>query len=342
LRVYEECGLITPRRSAAGWRQYGQHDLAKLNTITLLKIAGLSLEQIREVTGSGPREPTLQQVLATQLAAWKRKRADAERGQAIAEAALGRVQAALSLSVDELCHLIRSLEMTHSQPMASPGRDVAWATVAPAVLENLTGFYGGPDCGVMRIWREGQKLFSDAPIPGSTGAIELHPVSETEFYPTNGAGCFHFTFRHDPEGAISAVLVRVQGVESSFPRVDAATAEQLKARLSERIRSQQPLPGSEAALCRLVDGIQDGNPPYEEMSLQLEQLIRLQLPALQLIAEPLGKVRSIEFRGVGSSGWDQYDVHREHGASRWQILLTAEGQIASVSLDWDRPESASG
>jgi DNA-binding transcriptional MerR regulator len=81
LRVYEELGLIAPRRSAGGWRQYGRHDLVKLNTIALLKTAGLSLAQIREVTCSGAGEPALQQILAIQLGTWKRRRADAERGQ---------------------------------------------------------------------------------------------------------------------------------------------------------------------------------------------------------------------------------------------------------------------
>jgi len=32
LRVYEEFGLIAPRRSAGGWRQDGPRDLVKLNT----------------------------------------------------------------------------------------------------------------------------------------------------------------------------------------------------------------------------------------------------------------------------------------------------------------------
>jgi bla regulator protein BlaR1 len=164
-------------------------------------------------------------------------------------------------------------------------------------------------------------------------------VSETEFYPTNGAGCFQYTFLRDPQGAVSAVVMRVQGVEFTFPRVDITTAEQLKAKLSERIQSQKPLPGSEAALRRLVEGIQAGNPPYEEMSSQLEQFVRLGLPVLQPLAEYLGAFRSIEFRGVGSAGWDQYDVHRERGTSRWQILVSADDKIAAASLDWDRPKS---
>jgi DNA-binding transcriptional MerR regulator len=340
LRVYEESGLIAPRRSTGGWRQYGPRDLVQLNTIALLKTAGLSLGQIREVTRSSASEPTLQQILAIQLDTWKRKRAEAERGQAIAESALGRLRADQSLSVDELCNLIRSLEMTQStSSTASIGHDVAWTTVDPAVLDSYAGFYRGREYGVTRVWRDGQRLFTDAPIPGSMGAVELHPVSDTEFYPTNGAGYFQYTFLRDPQGAVSAVLMRVQDIEFTFPRVDVTTAEHLMAKLSERIQSQKPIPGSEAALRRLVEGIQAGKPPYEEMSSELERVVRRQLPLLQPHAEYLGALRSIEFRGVGSGGSDQYDVHREHGTSRWQILLSADGKIASASLDWDRPKS---
>jgi DNA-binding transcriptional MerR regulator len=110
LRVYEEFGLIAPRRSTGGWRQYGPHDLVKLNTIALLKTAGLSLAQIGEVTCRSVGEPTLQQILAIQIDSWKRRRADAERGQAIAEATLNRLRADQSLSVYELCGAFRSIE----------------------------------------------------------------------------------------------------------------------------------------------------------------------------------------------------------------------------------------
>ena len=208
------------------------------------------------------------------------------------------------------------------------------------MLDSYAGFYRGHEYGVTKIWRDGQKLLSDAPIPGSVDAVELHPTNETEFYPTNGAGYFQYTFLRDPRGAVSALVMRVQGVESTFPRIDATTAEQLKAKLSERIQSQQPLPGSAATLRRLIEGAEAGHPPYEEMSSQLEQLVRQQLPGLQLVASYLGAIQSIEFRGVGSGGWDQYDVHGEHGTSRWRILLSADGKTAAASYDWDRPKSA--
>jgi hypothetical protein len=268
----------------------------------------------------------------------------AERGQAIAEAALNRLRADQSLRVDELCNLIRSLEMTQSQPStdSTAHDDVAWVSVDLAVLDSYAGFYRRGEYGVTTIWRDGQKLFIDAPIPGSLGAVALHPTSETEFYPTHGAGYFQYTFLHDPQGAVSSVLTRVQGVELTSPRIDATTAEQLMAKLSERIQNQKPLPGSEAALRRLVEGIQAGNPPYEEMSSHLVQHVRKQLPLLQPLAAYLGAFRATEFRGVEGGGWDQYDVQCERGTSRWRILLSADGKIASASYDWDRPNSAVG
>jgi hypothetical protein len=235
---------------------------------------------------------------------------NAERGQAIAEAALSRLRADQPLCVDELCNLIRSLEMTQSQPSTASTShdDIAWVSVDPTVLDSYAGFYRRGEYGVTTIWRDGEKLFIDAPIPGSLGAVALHPTSETEFYPTHGAGYFQYTFLHNPQGAVSGVLTRVQGVELTSPRIDATTAEQLMAKLSERIQSQKPLPGSEAALRRLVEGIQAGNPPYE-------------------------------FRGVEGGGWDQYDAHCERGTSRWRILLSADGKMASASYDWDPPKT---
>jgi len=220
--------------------------------------------------------------------------------------------------------------MTQSQPgMVSPGHDFAWTTVEPSVLDRYAGFYQGH--GVTKVWRDGRRLLTDMPMPGSSGVVELHPLSETEFYPTNGAGYFQFTFLTD------AVRLRVQGVELTLPRVDAATAEALQAKIAERIQSQQALPGSEASLRRYVEGIEAGDPPYEEMTSQLAQVVRLRLPLLQPLAEYLGAIRSIEFRGVSRIGGDQYDVHRERGTSRWQILLSADGKIVFASLDWDRP-----
>src|SRR5580698_5327377 len=87
LRVYENYRLITPGRSAAGWRRYGAEELLKLNEISLLKVLGLTLNQIRDLRAR-PSSPMLRQLLELQLDTWTQRRADAERGRAVAEAAL--------------------------------------------------------------------------------------------------------------------------------------------------------------------------------------------------------------------------------------------------------------
>jgi DNA-binding transcriptional MerR regulator len=79
LRVYEDYGLIKPGRSAAGWRRYGAEELLKLNEIGLLKVLGLTLTQISDMTRRGT-PPSLGQLLELQLGTLRCRRAEAELG----------------------------------------------------------------------------------------------------------------------------------------------------------------------------------------------------------------------------------------------------------------------
>jgi DNA-binding transcriptional MerR regulator len=61
LRLYEQHGLITPHRTAAGWRAYGPGEIARAAEIVTLRALGLSLAQIARVLGDDPKglEPAL-------------------------------------------------------------------------------------------------------------------------------------------------------------------------------------------------------------------------------------------------------------------------------------------
>ena len=61
LRLYEQHGLITPGRTAAGWRAYGPDEMARAAEIVTLRTLGLSLAQIARVLGDDPQglEPAL-------------------------------------------------------------------------------------------------------------------------------------------------------------------------------------------------------------------------------------------------------------------------------------------
>ena len=49
LRLYEERGLVTPVRTAAGWRTYGPAEMARGAEVAALRGLGLSLAQVARV-----------------------------------------------------------------------------------------------------------------------------------------------------------------------------------------------------------------------------------------------------------------------------------------------------
>ena len=51
LRLYEQQGLISPRRRENGYREYSQEDVQQLLRIKLLRALGVSLEEIGEIKG---------------------------------------------------------------------------------------------------------------------------------------------------------------------------------------------------------------------------------------------------------------------------------------------------
>jgi DNA-binding transcriptional MerR regulator len=54
LRLYEQRGLIVPRRTAAGWRAYGPDEMTRAGEIVALRALGLSLAQVvRVLDGDG-------------------------------------------------------------------------------------------------------------------------------------------------------------------------------------------------------------------------------------------------------------------------------------------------
>ncbi len=67
LRLYEQRGLVTPIRTAAGWRAYGPQEMARAAEIAALRALGFSLAQIARVLGRNPQG--LELALAAQQAA---------------------------------------------------------------------------------------------------------------------------------------------------------------------------------------------------------------------------------------------------------------------------------
>lgn len=56
LRIYEQCGLLTPVRTAAGWRTYGPGEMDRAAEIVALRALGFSLAQIERVLNGDAQE----------------------------------------------------------------------------------------------------------------------------------------------------------------------------------------------------------------------------------------------------------------------------------------------
>lgn len=101
LRLYEQRGLLTPLRTAAGWRAYGPEQIARAHQITALRKFGLGLADVARVLQGDPAR--LEAILASRQAALEREIAAtvATVGHiraARADLAEGRVPAAEALS----------------------------------------------------------------------------------------------------------------------------------------------------------------------------------------------------------------------------------------------------
>ena len=93
-----------------------------------------------------------------------------------------------------------------------------------------------------------------------------------------------------------------------------------------------PMPGSEAALRQLIDGIRRGEPDYARMSVQAANGTRQQLRLVQAILDRMGPVQSLSFVGVASTGADIYQVKCENGSAEVRLDLLKDGRIGSLTL----------
>jgi hypothetical protein len=82
----------------------------------------------------------------------------------------------------------------------------------------------------------------------------------------------------------------------------------------------------------MIAGQISGNPDYSEMTPALANLVREQLPRTNALFKQLGALQSVEFKGVGSSGWDIYDVTFENGLAVDRIALSSDGIITGALM----------
>ncbi len=98
-----------------------------------------------------------------------------------------------------------------------------------------------------------------------------------------------------------------------------------------------PLPGTEAAVRSLIDGIISNAPDYAAMSPQLAAATRQQLSGMHEILIKLGAVQGMTFVEVDPQGGDAYDVTFAGGVRRFAVQLGDDGKILGAQAALRRP-----
>lgn len=73
-------------------------------------------------------------------------------------------------------------------------------------------------------------------------------------------------------------------------------------------------------------------PDYENMSPAAAKAVRDQMPEVEKVLATLGKMQSIQFQGVSTSGYDNYLVKFQNGSLIYGILLDANGMVTGTTL----------
>ena len=334
LRVYENRGLISPRRTAKSWRLYGAAEISRLHEILALKRMGLSLAQIASLLDG--RAIDLDRTLAVQQSSILQLRSRANEGLALVNAARSKLSAGEALSIADLIALAKQTTMADTSLDTVARRRYEQARPRTAVpidfslLDRYVGHFQFEDSRqVGTITRDGDRLF--AKLMGQT-ACEIFPESDHEFFLKIAA--VQITFVIGPDGDANALVLHHSGVEQKAFRIDEQKARFAATELARKIESQKPFPGGEEAIRSLVTQYQQGLPDYSGMSCALETVAREQASAITAELELAGAMRSVSFKGVGHDGWDVYDVNFANGDMECRISLASDGRIDGLSFRW--------
>jgi bla regulator protein blaR1 len=203
--------------------------------------------------------------------------------------------------------------------------------LTPDILDEYVGFYLRAANLVFAITRDGDHLALRTPYPPlDAPPLELEAQTENIFAIKTGGP--HLVFDRGTWARSATLAFRYAlpgGASYSVPlsRIDASTADKIKASNELRARTQTPSPGSDAALRRLIEGILADNPPYDEMTAWYAELVKEAGHFTRKLYGKKGAVRSIVFHHVSESGADVYQVRQDGGFSTWQIYLNANGII---------------
>jgi CubicO group peptidase (beta-lactamase class C family) len=204
-------------------------------------------------------------------------------------------------------------------------------TLDPKILTRYVGAYQMGPGAVMLITLDNNQLISQltnqAPIP-------IFPQSETMFFPKVVDAQLEFS-GSDAQQRATQLTLHQNGRDITAKRMDDAEFKKLadaSAALAKRVKDQTAMPGSEAAVRRVIEELRTGQVNYDLMSPGLANATRQQLPQMQPMIAGLGALQSVTFKGVGPAGADIYELKFEKGSLEYRIFLGPDGKMEGANM----------
>ena len=199
--------------------------------------------------------------------------------------------------------------------------------VTSSVLDRYVGNYQFITNSVLTITRKDEHLF--AQLTGQ-GTAEIFPESEKKFfYKVVDA---QITFETDDKGGATGLILHQNGQTLHMNHITEATASQIQDAVALKVRSQTPDPRSETILRQFIADVESGANTYAYMSSDLRNATLQQLPVFKERLAAMGKVTAVEFRGVGSQGWDLFEVRHERGMTMVRMFVDSSGIVTGMLL----------
>ncbi len=330
LRLYEQHGLISPRRTSKQWRLYGRNEIARLNEILALKTLGLSLRDIEKLLRNHSTDLT--HTLSLRRDALKETRTRAEHGLQVIDALQAKIGSGAVVSIDDLTHLARETNMIESSKDTPAWRRYEQmrprteAVMDPARFTSFAGAYSTDDGTISIVSERDGKLFYR--IVGQQD-IGIFPESEDRFFMKELP--VQISFNRDGNGNIQSLIHHQGGFEDHAQKMDLNLARSIEQKVTQRIEDQRSMPDSELILRRVIEDHARGEPDIDGMSPGLGMLATEQKNFIQSELEKAGPVKALSFKGV-SYGLDIYDVEFENSKMEWGFAQTFRGKISHLYL----------
>jgi CubicO group peptidase (beta-lactamase class C family) len=226
--------------------------------------------------------------------------------------------------------ILRTIAYEYKWPDFAPREMAARKeiTASPDSLTKYVGVYSMAAGANMVVTLERDQLYTKL---GNQQAIPIFRESKTMFFTKVVDAELEFK-NDDDQGRPTQLILHQNGRDMPGRRLSDAEAKQIAeaaAAFAQRFKDQTPVPGTEAAVRKMLDDLWSGKPDDNMMSPGAP--IRQQLPQLQSEVKQLGKMQSIKFQGVGPGGADIYSVKSENGAWEYRIWFAPDGKVEQAN-----------